>query len=88
MARGEMPAFTQPSNTNLANDETGSFDDEIDWMTRSSRWSMQARRKNKRSAKRQRANAVVLGGHGVSLKIDAGTLLIRNGYTHFPQKQQ
>jgi CRISPR-associated protein Cas1 len=83
-----MPAFTEPSKTNLANDETGSFDDDIDWLTRSSHWSMQARRKNKPWAKRQQASAVILGGHGVSLKIDAGTLLIRNGYTHFPQKQQ
>jgi CRISPR-associated protein Cas1 len=49
---------------------------------------MQAGRENKRSAKRQQASAVVLGGHGVSLKIDAGTLLIRNGYTPFPQKQK
>ena len=83
-----MPAFTQPSKRNLANDITRSFDDDIDWLTRSAHWSTQTRHKNKRSTKRQQASAVVLGGHGVSLKIDAGTLLIRNGYTHFPQKQQ
>jgi CRISPR-associated endonuclease Cas1 len=31
---------------------------------------------------------LVLCGHGVSLRVDAGTLLIRNGFTHYPQKQQ
>ena len=31
---------------------------------------------------------MILAGHGVSLQIDAGTLLIRNGFTHYPQKQE
>jgi CRISP-associated protein Cas1 len=31
---------------------------------------------------------LVLAGHGVSLRIEAGTLLIRNGFTHYPQKQE
>ena len=31
---------------------------------------------------------MVLAGHGVSLRIEAGTLLIRNGFTHYPQKQE
>ena len=31
---------------------------------------------------------LVLAGHGVSLRIEAGTLLVRNGFTHYPQKQE
>jgi CRISPR-associated endonuclease Cas1 len=31
---------------------------------------------------------LILAGHGVSLRIEAGTLLIRNGFTHYPQKQE
>ena len=31
---------------------------------------------------------MILAGHGVSLRIDAGTLLVRNGFTHYPQKQE
>ena len=31
---------------------------------------------------------MILAGHGVSLRIEAGTLLIRNGFTHYPQKQE
>src|SRR6516164_4809345 len=34
------------------------------------------------------STASVLCGHGVSLRVDAGTLLIRNGFTHYPQKQE
>ena len=29
----------------------------------------------------------MLAGRGVSLKVDAGSLLIRNGFTHYPQTQ-
>jgi CRISPR-associated protein Cas1 len=31
---------------------------------------------------------LILAGHGVSLRIEAGTLLISNGFTHYPQKQE
>ena len=31
---------------------------------------------------------MILAGHGVSLRIEAGTLVIRNGFTHYPQKQE
>jgi len=31
---------------------------------------------------------LILAGHGVSLRIEAGTLLVRNGFTHYPQKQE
>src|SRR5215217_4620161 len=33
-------------------------------------------------------HALVLCGHGVSLRVDAGTLLIRNGFTHYPQQRE
>jgi CRISPR-associated endonuclease Cas1 len=31
---------------------------------------------------------LILAGHGVSLRIGAGTLVVRNGFTHYPQKQE
>jgi CRISPR-associated endonuclease Cas1 len=31
---------------------------------------------------------LILAGHGVSLRVEAGTLLVRNGFTHYPQKHQ
>jgi CRISP-associated protein Cas1 len=30
---------------------------------------------------------LILCGHGVSLNVDGGTLLIRNGLTHYPQRR-
>jgi CRISPR-associated endonuclease Cas1 len=31
---------------------------------------------------------LILAGHGVSLQIEARTLFVRNGFTHYPQKQE
>src|SRR5262245_24237618 len=45
------------------------------------------RPKNWRIRRRDR-RPVILAGHGVSLRIDRGTLLIRNGLTHFPQDRE
>jgi CRISPR-associated protein Cas1 len=32
--------------------------------------------------------AIILAGHGVSLRVENGTLAIRNGFTHYPQKRE
>ncbi len=44
--------------------------------------------KDKRVSRQPRRDPLVLAGHGVSFRIEAGTLLIRNGFTHYPQKQE
>jgi CRISPR-associated endonuclease Cas1 len=31
---------------------------------------------------------LILSGHGISLRIEGGSLTIRNGFTHYPQKQE
>jgi CRISPR-associated protein Cas1 len=52
-------------------------------------WTYRLPGSNARRSKRQRPrDPLVLAGHGVSLRIEAGTLLIRNGFTHYPQKQE
>ena len=61
---------------------------DLNWLARSSYWSRECARNSREPAKRQQAGPLILCGHGVSLKIDAGTLLIRNGFTHYPQKQE
>jgi CRISP-associated protein Cas1 len=39
--------------------------------------------------RRERSQApLVLCGFGVSLRVEAGTLLIRNGFTHYPQQRE
>ena len=46
------------------------------------------RSKDKRIRRQPRRNPLILAGHGVSLRIEAGTLLVRTGFTHYPQKQE
>src|SRR5208337_2698576 len=44
--------------------------------------------KDKRVRRQRSRDPLILAGHGVSLRIDAGTLLVRDGFTHYPQKQK
>jgi CRISPR-associated protein Cas1 len=47
------------------------------------------RYRSRDKARRQPSrDPLILARHGVSLRIEAGTLLIRNGFTHYPQKQE
>ena len=50
----------------------------------------QPRRKGVRPAHqtRQTASALILAGHGVSLRIHGGALEIQNGLTHYPQRRE
>ena len=73
-----MPAFDASSHDR----------DDSEWRDRSLHWQriqLPSRRRFKRQAPRE---FLILAGHGVSLRIEAGTLLIRNGFTHYPQKQE
>jgi CRISP-associated protein Cas1 len=63
--------------------------DDKEWSERSLHWLQRGRTtKDKRVRRQPSRNPLILGGHGVSLRIEAGTLLIRNGFTHYPQKQE
>src|SRR5215218_9723262 len=63
--------------------------EESAWAERSEFWIAQSERATKPRKKRERSSRVlILCGHGVSLRVDAGTLLIRNGLTHYPQKRE
>ena len=63
--------------------------DDHEWADRSRHWSNSGKAsKDKRRRRQPSRHPLVLAGHGVSLRIEAGTLLVRNGFTHYPQKQQ
>jgi CRISP-associated protein Cas1 len=63
--------------------------DDHEWLDRSRHWAIRGTGpKDKRVRRQQPRVPLVLAGHGVSLRIEAGTLLIRNGFTHYPQKQE
>ena len=64
-------------------------DDDKEWSERSLYWLRRGKaQKDKRVRRQLRHGPLVLAGHGVSLRIEAGTLVIRNGFTHYPQKQE
>src|ERR1700733_9249170 len=63
--------------------------DDSEWADRSRHWSHQpSRSKDKRFRRQPSRDPLILAGHGVSLQLEAGTLLVRNGFTHYPQKQE
>src|SRR3954452_18582061 len=63
--------------------------DDSDWADRSSYWERQAQWKPRHpNQKRRHRNPLVLGGHGVRLRIDRGSLFVQNGFTHYPQKRE
>lgn len=59
------------------------------WASRSEHWLNVARQAQRPRRRRERQQEpLMLCGHGVSLRVDGGTLLIRNGLTHFPQQRE
>jgi len=63
--------------------------DDFAWGVRARLWSGRCRKADRSIGKRERSRTpVVLSGHGVSLRIENGALTIRNGFTHYPQKQE
>jgi CRISPR-associated endonuclease Cas1 len=62
--------------------------DDMEWAIRSGLWASQRVAGLNRKRRERSPKALVLCGHGVSLRVEAGTLLIKNGFTHYPQKQE
>jgi CRISPR-associated endonuclease Cas1 len=59
------------------------------WVGRNQHWISEAQRAARPRRRRERQKApLILCGHGVSLRVDGGTLLIRNGLTHYPQQRE
>jgi CRISPR-associated protein Cas1 len=61
----------------------------VDWASRNEHWISESRNNSRKPRRRHRqTEPLVLCGHGISLRIDAGTLLVRNGLTHYPQQRE
>jgi hypothetical protein len=64
-------------------------EDDTAWAERSAYWQQQATWKPRHPhQKRKVRSPLVLGGHGVRLRIDGGSLFVQNGFSHFPQKRE
>lgn len=60
-----------------------------EWQMRSAVWFNQSHKSKKFRPARQRSEQpLILTGHGVSLRIERNTLLVKNGFTHYPQEQE
>jgi len=70
-------------------DDQSSDRDDIAWADRSEYWLKKIAPKSRQFIKRAGiAEPLILSGHGVSLRIDHGSLLVRNGFTHYPQDRE
>lgn len=59
-----------------------------EWAKRSEYWSKKSLDSAPKRPKRQRCqHPLILCGHGISMRIDRGTLFVRDGFTHYPQTQ-
>lgn len=57
-----------------------------DWRERSARW-LEGSRRPKQVRRKRDDTPLVLCGHGLSLRVEKGALLIRDGLTHYPQER-
>jgi CRISPR-associated protein Cas1 len=59
------------------------------WATRSELWRSRVERASARRTKRAKPqSALILAGHGVSLRIRGGALEVKDGLTHYPQPRE
>ena len=62
--------------------------DDADWGLRSEFWLTHSPEASVRKKRERSLEPLILCGHGMSLRIEAGTLLIKNGLTHYPQQPE
>ncbi len=60
------------------------------WFDRSEYWAIKSRENsiNYHPNKKHVKKPLIICGHGANLRVDRGTLFIRNGFTHYPQKRE
>ena len=64
-------------------------EDDDAWETRAGMWQSRVAKASARRTKRAKTQpALILSGHGVSLRVENGALTIQNGFTHYPQQRE
>jgi hypothetical protein len=64
------------------------IDDDFEWADRSEHWRIYQPATRGAPKKFTYRQPLILCGHGVGIRVDHNTLLIRNGFTHYPQKRE
>jgi CRISPR-associated protein Cas1 len=74
----------EPTPADMELEEDGSA-----WAARSGMWQSRVAKASARRTKRAKAHpALIIAGHGVSLRVENGALTIQNGFTHYPQQRE
>jgi CRISPR-associated protein Cas1 len=78
-----------PIDPEATNSSASRIVDDSHWAVRSGMWRDRLEKASARRTKRAKAYpALILAGHGVSLRIHGGALEIQNGLTHYPQRRE
>jgi len=59
-----------------------------DWAIRCHLWLKESEPKSHRCLRQRQQHPLILTGHGLSLRVDRGSLLVRDGRTHYPAEQR
>ncbi|MDO7834355.1 CRISPR-associated endonuclease Cas1 [Sphingobium sp. HBC34] len=60
-----------------------------EWAIRSEYWMTESRKSQRKRLTRERnSNALILTGQGTSLRVEGGALVIRQGFSHYPQQRE
>lgn len=73
----------------LKNELLPEDDDDLEWRDRCEYWrTYEPRRVGRGGTKKYKyREPLILTGHGIGIRVDYDSLLIRGGFTHYPQKQ-
>jgi CRISPR-associated protein Cas1 len=58
------------------------------WPDRCIYWISETKPKISRPRREREKNPLILTGHGVSIRVDRGCLLVKDGNTHYPSKER
>src|ERR1039457_5237117 len=63
--------------------------DDVAWADRCNYWLKKVAPKSRQFVQRAGIRQpLILTGHGVNLRVEKGSLLVRDGFTHYPQQQE
>ena len=72
----------------LENGKLQGNSDDCEWALQSEIWiSENLKLQRPRKLRERNSNPLILTGHGTSMRISKGTLIIKEGFTHYPHKQ-
>lgn len=83
-----MLVFSKQFEGNIALENSNNS--QFEWAQRSEYWAIKSKENpfNHRHNKRRDRRPLIICGHGAHFRVDRGTLFVKNGFTHYPQKRE